>query len=170
MPPKEKYLPILRRVVVFRYLDEALLREMLEIAEIVEFMEGERVVAEGEISPHVFAVLSGSVNVMVDDAGHEVFVSAIGKGDVFGEAGIFLKTPRTASVLAAEPAVLLRIHREELLAFIKRQPGAGIKILMVIIYSLLKKLRDANQELAFERKADINQDDIDSLLGRVMDD
>ena len=37
-------------------------------------------------------------------------------------------------------------------------------MLMIIIYSLLKKLRDANQELAFERKSDIDQNDIDSLV------
>jgi CRP/FNR family cyclic AMP-dependent transcriptional regulator len=39
-----------------------------------------------------------------------------------------------------------------------------MKMLMLIIYSLIKKLRDANQEIAFERKSDISQEDIDTII------
>jgi CRP/FNR family cyclic AMP-dependent transcriptional regulator len=39
---------------------------------------------------------------------------------------------------------------------------------MVIIYGLLRKLREANQELAFERKSDVGQDDIDDLVADFM--
>jgi hypothetical protein len=35
---------------------------------------------------------------------------------------------------------------------------------MVVIYSLLNKLRDANQELAFERRVDVGQADVDSIV------
>ena len=35
---------------------------------------------------------------------------------------------------------------------------------MNIIYGMLRKLREANQELAFERRDDFKQDDIDSLI------
>ena len=38
---------------------------------------------------------------------------------------------------------------------------------MLIIYSLLRKLRAANQELAFERRADIHQDDVDALVAQL---
>ena len=51
-----------------------------------------------------------------------------------------------------------------MLKFINKHQGAGNKILMLIIYSLLRKLRDANQEIAFERKSDVTQEDIDSII------
>ena len=44
----------------------------------------------------------------------------------------------------------------------------SILLLMIIIYSLLRKLLDANQELAFERKEDLDQDDIDSFIDGIL--
>jgi hypothetical protein len=35
---------------------------------------------------------------------------------------------------------------------------------MMIIFSLLRKLKGSNQELAYERKDDAQQDDIDALV------
>ena len=166
---KDPYLQELKKVIVFRYLDEALLKEVLDIAEVLSCEPEEQIVAEGDTSPHFFAVLEGAVNVTVSEEDRaDVFISAIGKGDIFGEAAIFIEMKRTASIVAAERSVLLRIERRKLLTFIKARPSAGIKILMIVIYSLLKKLRDANQELAFERKSDIDQDDIDSVVDEIM--
>jgi hypothetical protein len=39
---------------------------------------------------------------------------------------------------------------------------------MVTVYSLLKKLREANQELAFEGQFDIEQDDVDSIVDEFL--
>ena len=50
----------------------------------------------------------------------------------------------------------------------KKRPDAGVKMLMIIIFGLLKKLNEANQELAFERKTTLDQGDIDSLIDGMM--
>lgn len=164
---KKRYLPALKRIIVFRYLADDALAEVADACEIVPCVEGDRVVAEGELDAHLYAVLEGSVNVLVGargDKSKQVFICALGEGDVFGEAGIFLQTPRTADVVAASQATVLRVDRDKLFAFIQKHPSAGIKMLYIIIYSLLRKLRDANQELAFERKGVMQQDDIDSIV------
>jgi CRP/FNR family cyclic AMP-dependent transcriptional regulator len=161
----------LRKVIVFRYLTDDALREMSTICEITNYTEGERIVSEGELDDHLYAVLQGGVNVFVRDTAQpakEVFICAIGEGDVFGEAGIFLQTPRTANVTAAVACTVLRISREKLFAFIQRYPSGGMRILYIIIYSLLKKLRDANQEIAFERKSVLRQEDIDSVVEEAL--
>ena len=62
------------------------------------------------------------------------------------------------------------IHRKDIIDFLKSNTDAGSKILMLIIYSLLKKLKEANLEIAFERKADIVQTDIDSMVKDIMKD
>ncbi len=41
-------------------------------------------------------------------------------------------------------------------------------MLLIIIYGLLRKLRESNQELAFERKSVIAQDDIDDIVESFM--
>lgn len=159
----------MQKSMVFRYLDEDTLREILTEVDILEYEEGERIITEGEVSPYFYLVLDGCVNVLVDEGDDsEVFISAIGAGECFGEAGIFVTMKRTAHVVSTEDTKILRMHREKFLHFIQKHPGSGIKMLMVIIYGLLRKLRGVNQELAFERKADFQQDDIDSLVDDIL--
>ena len=159
----------LKKCKLFRYLEDAALQEILTISEIVEYDPEERIISEGEISSYLYAVLDGTVNVLVkEQSGEEVFVSVIGEGDLFGEAGIFLSVKRTANIVSCDETVVLRIDRENLLGFIRKYPSAGVKMLMIIIYSLLRKLRESNQELAFERKNVIGQDDIDDIVGNFM--
>lgn len=160
-------------VSTFRYLGPAEIDFLLDKASVLSVDEGEAVVRERETSPYFYAILQGTVCVSVAEKSMEgepkdVYICTLGPGDVFGEAGIFIKVRRTATVTAAEETVVLRLHRDDISNFIRTQPAGGNKLLLVIIYSLLRKLRSTNQELAYERKDDINQDDVDSLLADMM--
>ena len=166
---KTEYVQVLKKSMMFRFLSDESLEEVFDIADVVTYGEGERIITEGEISPYFYLVLHGGVHVLVQESEEkEVFISAIGEGECFGEAGIFITMKRTAHIVTTVESTFLRIHRESFLGFIKKKPAAGIKMLMVVIYGLLKKLRSVNQELAFERKSDLEQDDIDDLIGNIM--
>jgi CRP/FNR family transcriptional regulator, cyclic AMP receptor protein len=156
-------------IIIFKYLKPGELATIFTISRFYRFEKDEKIIAKGGQSPDLYAVMEGTVNVVVPDAKSEsVFISSIGEGDVFGEAGIFLSVKRTADVVSADSSIVLRIGRQDMITFIKKYPDAGIKILMLIIYSLLKKLKEANLELAFERKADISQGDIDAMVEDMM--
>jgi len=160
-------------VSTFKYLSPAELEFIVDKSTILKYGADEPIVKEGDLSPYFFAILGGTVSVSVaegtlDGALRDVFMCALGPGDVFGEAGIFLKVRRTATVSAAEESVVLRLHRDDLGAFIKAKSAGGNKLLLVVIYSLLRKLRAANQELAYERKSDMDQADVDSLLADMV--
>ena len=155
----------LDKILFFKFLSEEEKKELISLSDILNYSSGEIIISEGDIQPSIFAVMNGTVNVIVKEkSGKEVFICSIGEGDVFGEAGIFLKVKRTAKVVSTENTILLCVERDKMLGFIKKYKDAGIKILMLIIYSLLRKLREANQEIAFERKSDIKQEDIDSII------
>lgn len=166
---QDKYFKNIKSVYVFKYLSEEELKKIFEISNFIEYDPDEKIINEGDIKPFFYAVIQGTVNVLVREKdGREVFICAIGEGEIFGEAGIFLNVKRSANIISIEKSVIMRIHRKKLLDFVRTYPSAGIKILMLIIYSLLSKLREANQEIAFERKADINQDDIDDIVEGFM--
>ncbi len=157
------------RIIVFKYLKPEAVKKIISISRFYSYGKDEKIISKGDLSNDFCAVLSGTVHVVVPEkATGSVFISSIGEGDVFGEAGIFLNVKRTADVVSADESVILSITREDIINFIKSRPEAGIKILMLIIYSLLRKLKEANIELAFERKADINQNDIDAMVEEVM--
>jgi CRP/FNR family cyclic AMP-dependent transcriptional regulator len=165
------FLKIVSQVIVFKYLKPEEVKKIIAISRFFSYGRDEKIIAKGELSHNFCAVMEGTVHVVVPEkATGSVFISSIGEGDVFGEAGIFLNVKRTADVVSADDSVILSITREDIIGFIKSNPEAGIKILMLIIYSLLRKLKEANIELAFERKADINQSDIDAMVDEVMRD
>lgn len=161
---KKDYLADLKRVLILRSLDDSELGGLLSAADVVSYRDGESIVTEGELSPAFFAVLRGTVNVVVDQNGEKVFICSLGAGEIFGESAMFLNVKRTATVSAAGPALIMRVDRTELMRFIRAQPAGGNKLLLFTIYSLLRKLRGANQELAFERRADMDQADVDALV------
>lgn len=162
---KEEYLSKIKDVLIFKYLTGDEQKKLLKVSDIIPYDENSRIVVEGDVTPFFFAILEGQVNITVTKQdGKEAYICTLGAGDVFGEAGIFLKVKRTANVRSVENTTILKISRTDMFRFIKNNQTAGIKILMLIIYSMLKKLRMTNQELAFERTADMNQNDIDDLI------
>lgn len=165
----DKWRDKVKDIMTFKYLTDAELDHLLSTGSVLQYDRNEAIVREGELDHHFFGVLSGTVSVSVGEAGgKDVFICALGEGEVFGEAGFFLKIHRTASVVARDKAVMFRLERKELASFIRAYPSAGNKILLITIYGLLKKLRAANQELAYERKSDLEQSDIDDLVGGLL--
>jgi len=152
-------------IMTFRYLDPKELDKLIATASICRYDAEEPIASENELDPYFFGILEGTVSVSVqENSGKEVYICSLGAGDVFGEAGMFRNVKRTATVTAMSQCVVLRLHRQELASFLRGQPSAGNKMLLVVIFSLLRKLRAANQELAYERKSDMDQGDIDSLI------
>lgn len=152
-------------ILAFRILAKEEALDLLAVSDVASYEEGEVIVEEGELSPYFFGILSGTVGVNVlESEGNPVYVNSLGETEVFGEAGIFSHVPRTASVAALGDCVILRIHRKEFAAFLERHPATGNKILLIIIFGLLRKLRQVNRELAYERKSDLKQEDVDAMI------
>ena len=160
----------IKNILTFRFLTKTELEELMKISIVQKFSEEEKIIRQGEINQSFYAILDGSVKVTVsEDPQKEAYICTIGNGEIFGEAGIFMEVKRTANVICCSDTTVLMITRIAMINFIKEHPRSGNKILMLIIYSLLKKLKEVNQELAYERKSDADQDDIDSIIANFMD-
>lgn len=160
----------LKATSLFTYFEDEALMDLLRNSRLIRCDTTERVIQEGEVGPEFYLVARGSVDVTVSEGDREVFISTIGEGQFFGEAGLFARVRRTANVVASDGTVLVAVGRTFFLSFLQKRPKAGIQLLMLIIYSLLKKLRSVNQELAFERKFDIDQEDIDAIIRGILED
>jgi len=164
---KKDYRDRFAEVLLFRALSSEAQDHLFNRAEALFFDAGEVIVKEGTLSPSFFAIVDGSVVVEVDQEANQVYICTLGRGSVFGEAAMFLKSARTATVRAADPSVVLQIARPDWMEFLRQHPREGNKALMAIVYGLLGKLRSANQELAYERRADAHQEEIDSLVAEL---
>ena len=166
----KEYMPKIRRIKAFRYLDEMELRSLLAIAEVVAYDKGAKIVTQGKTGNHFYAVITGSAKVSISELQEgEIVISTLTEGDTFGEAAMFLKEERTASVTAEQDSIMMSIARKDLMNFFKSNSQAGVKILLVIVFSLLTKLSNANQEIAFEKQGDLDFDYVDTLVQDFME-
>jgi CRP/FNR family cyclic AMP-dependent transcriptional regulator len=150
-------------------LDEEL-DAILEFASVYEFQPGESIIEQREIGQNMYLLVSGTVSVEVDNSGKPVYIASLGPGEIFGEAGLFSNTERTASIIAQDNVQLIQINRQGFLKSINKRPKAAVKFMFMIIFGLLGKLKGVNEELAYERKDDASQDDIDAILAGITPD
>jgi CRP-like cAMP-binding protein len=159
----------LKEMKIFKYLSDQAVLNLVNSAHVLQYERGEKIIEQGKMHPYFYALLKGKVDVIVDKDEEQLYITTIDEGDVFGEAGIFTNVPRTANVIAQNIVYLIRFKRKEFMIYIKENPQAGNKILLFIIYSLIHKLKEANQEIAFDRKLVLSQDEIDQVLKNFLD-
>ena len=166
----KEYMPKIRQIKAFRYLDAMELKSLLAIAEVVAYDKGAKIVTQGKTGNHFYAVVTGSAEVSISELQDgEIVISTLTGGDTFGEAAMFMKEERTASVTATQDSIMMSIARKDLMTFFKTNSQAGVKILLVIVFSLLTKLSNANQEIAFEKQGDLDFDYVDALVQDFME-
>jgi CRP/FNR family cyclic AMP-dependent transcriptional regulator len=109
------------------------LAAVASVASEVEIGSGQALVAEGRIGHSLFAIESGTADVIVGGA----TVRTLGTGDVVGEAAVLAAPPdpfaapevaegglRTASVVATSPMRLIGLFKRDVWALDRRAPVA----------------------------------------------
>lgn len=114
----------LQRSDLFAALRPDQLRKVAQRGELFQAAEGELIVKEGDPSGAFFFVLSGSVTVSANEQDVTELVAA----DVIGEMGVLLGKPRTATVTADGPTVILKYDAAVFDAMFERIPGFGMGI------------------------------------------
>jgi ATP-binding cassette subfamily B protein len=110
----------LRLVPLFAGLPEAALARLAQQFAPERVADGRTIVAEGELGDRFYLIARGTVEVTQRDAaGTEQVLNVLTDGEYFGELALLQHGPRTASVRARTPSVLLSLaaqHFERLLA------------------------------------------------------
>jgi MFS family permease len=108
-------LPLLRTIPMFSPLEPKKLEALAQQLGRREVAAGEAVIREGEDGDRFYVVESGRTTAT---HGGQV-LSSQGPGDPFGEIALLRDVPRTATVTADEPSVLLFLERDAFLAAVR---------------------------------------------------
>jgi SulP family sulfate permease len=77
----------------------------------IEIAVGERLIQQGVLADDLFFIESGQLSVVLEsDRPSAIRVRKIGPGAVLGELGLYLRSPRSASVIADRPSVVYRLE------------------------------------------------------------
>jgi CRP-like cAMP-binding protein len=154
----------LKHAIILQNLRPRELKRFAKICEPRDYDAGEYLVKQDALGSDLHMLLAGSVDITVNGkAGEEVRVSEVRKGDVLGEASIFMDLPRTANAIARSACLVVAVSRDRLFDYCERNPRAGLKIFGFVIYSLLRRLGSTSRELAHERESVVSAADLESL-------
>ena len=106
---------------------------------------GNVVIEEGKMQTEVFVVITGKLEVHAkQEDGTDILLAQVGPGETLGEISLFDPGPAAATVTAVEFSQLWRIADDDLMEFMKENPGAGNVLLRTLASILAQRLRQMN--------------------------
>ena len=135
---------LLKKIQIFRFMTYQEITKVLSYAQLKPFAVGEVLLREGGPSDEMYILAEGEAEVIKGD----VQITKRGRGDVFGEMGIFENVPRSASVRALTAGAALTLKRSELLVLLRQDSQICVKLLWALNTELNQRLRKATQAKA----------------------
>lgn len=113
----------LAQLPFFDGIEPSLLRDISRLFATETCHEGERIICEGEEGNKCYIMVRGKVEVLKQlSDGEPTRVAVLQDGDHFGEIALLKGIPRTATVRALVPSILLSIRREAFAALMSEHP------------------------------------------------
>ncbi|MGD9741938.1 MAG: cyclic nucleotide-binding domain-containing protein, partial [Dongiaceae bacterium] len=103
---------LLRRIPLFAKIDPAKLRLLAFASERISYQAGDELFHQGDPADAAYIIMDGNVDVTVDIPSGRLTVAKLGRDEIVGDIGIICDVPRTATVTADDPTVVLRITKE----------------------------------------------------------
>lgn len=103
------------------------------------FAPGERLIHQGDPAEHVFVIIEGHAEAWVD--GQKV--GDVHKDEIFGAMAVFIREPRTATVIATEPCTVMTIPKNQFLTLMQSNP----RIAHSLIESMARRIDLMNKEI-----------------------
>lgn len=123
----------LKRVPLFENLNLDQLEAVLRLAGDATFLPGEVIVRQGDPGGELYLLLEGSVEAWLDHGGaNPQQLSTMPAGSYFGEIAILDDEPRSATVIAREPARLLTLDGDSLKELLLQMPEIAFELLRVM--------------------------------------
>jgi CRP/FNR family transcriptional regulator len=120
------------------------LRRIRALSSTRDFSAGEHIFGKSETAKHIFFVGSGQIKIYCRSAARKSKTFAyLGPGDIFGEMGVLLGAPRSASAQAVVKSRLLILRNRDFQKFLLSDAGVTLKLLKTVA----ERLRRADEEI-----------------------
>ncbi len=137
---RSEKMDLLKEVPLFSALSRRHLNLIARHADEVKVDAGKVLTRQGRLGLEFFLILDGRAHVERDGK----VIARLGQGDVFGEMSLIDQKPRSGTVIAETPMVLLVVYSRSFGALLDDVPGLRKKVLV----TLCERLRAADAALA----------------------
>jgi CRP-like cAMP-binding protein/Fe-S-cluster-containing hydrogenase component 2 len=118
----------LRSVPLFASVDETFMALLNQKVELVMFGKGQVICKQGDPADAFYLIRSGMVKVANALPGGEMVRTYLGRGDFFGEIGLLLNQPRSATCTALDTVSLVKIAKPEFEQMLANFPEVDITL------------------------------------------
>lgn len=139
-----RYAELAKRVPLFRGISPDDVEKIIAKGMTMDVKKGDAIFYQGTVGNQMYIVLGGSVG-LFDGKKH---LATLRPGDMFGEMALINSEPRSATATAAEDARLFVLSETTFQKLMTKK--AAIRILLNIIGTMSKRLRDMNAKLSSE--------------------
>jgi CRP/FNR family cyclic AMP-dependent transcriptional regulator len=138
----------LRRVAIFKDLDDGELARVSEVCREQQLVSGEYVFREGEAGNRLYLIVDGEVRISrkVPGGGEEA-LAVLKRGALFGEMAVFDRTERSTDAIANGGATLITIARPDFELLLDFNREIAYKVLWAVVRMLSGRLRSTNDSL-----------------------
>jgi len=120
----------LRSCQLFTGLPQADMEQIAAVTTVRSLEKDEYLFHEGDAASGFYVVQRGAVNVhRVNAAGKEQIIHVFRTGDSFAEVALASPTGYPADARVLEPTQVLLVHKDGILALLKRQPELALRML-----------------------------------------
>ncbi len=131
----------------------------------IVYPPGKTIIKQGDEAYRAYYIEKGVVEVIIEDGHHELKVSELVAGDIFGEMALINEEPRSATVRAVETCTLSVVSKAEIEKRVEKLEDRAIRALIKV---LVRRLDAAtkSQMIHYKGLADF-QDRITGIVDRV---
>lgn len=141
MTLNEKYTVLAKRVDLFRGISPEDVAKIISKGMTMQMQQGNVVFFKGTQGNQMFVVLGGKISLFDGDK----HLADLHAGDMFGEMALVSNEPRSATAVAAETSSIFVLSETVFQKLMTKH--VAIRILLNIIATLSKRLRDMNSKL-----------------------
>jgi CRP-like cAMP-binding protein len=131
-----------------KWADTLLAKEVETLSHYLHVYSAEKdtvIVREGRREAYLCLVVEGRVSVMKEGARHAAKrIGTVGAGNTFGEMSLIDGEPRSASVVAEEPTILIVLTGEGFARLSLEVPRLAFKVLLKLSKLLSQRLRQTS--------------------------
>jgi CRP/FNR family transcriptional regulator, cyclic AMP receptor protein len=136
---------ILSNFSIFQALDHQNLRDIVALLKLRRFARNQVVLRKGDPAQNLYIILSGAVDVLDEDG---VRLSALRKGDVFGEMSLISGEPVGATIKVVEPAKIISIKGQDFKEILNKFPSIQMYLAKLLAQRLAKSNLAVAEEIA----------------------
>ncbi|MGD8577689.1 MAG: cyclic nucleotide-binding domain-containing protein [Lysobacterales bacterium] len=153
VPRLNEITSVLMDIPLFAGIGRSKLKLLAYTSERVHFEAGEEVFHQGDTGDHAYVILEGEAEVVLESEGGSSTVATLGRNELFGEMALLANMPRTTTIRARTPMVLLSMSQDIFMRMVAENSEIAIAMMRVITERLASTLRDYGKAITFRENA-----------------